>query len=45
MNNRDILIIHPSDPSTDFLCDIYKNINATVIRQHVSKSKLRRNVR
>ena len=41
MNNKKILVIHPADPSTDMLCDIYRDINATVIRQKISKSRLK----
>jgi len=42
MNNKKILVIHPADPSTDFLSIIYKDINATVIRQPISKSSLKK---
>lgn len=41
-NHQNILVIHPADPSTDFLSIIYKDINATVIRQKIPKSKLKR---
>jgi hypothetical protein len=35
------LIIHPSDPSTDFLCPIYKSIkNKEVIRGGITKQEL-----
>lgn len=27
------LVLHPKDPTTDFLCDIYRDINATVVRE------------
>lgn len=37
-----ILVIHPKDPTTDFLCPIYRDINATVLRHKVSKSKLKK---
>ena len=40
-NNDNILVIHPKDDTTDFLSVIYKDINATVIRQHCSKSRLK----
>jgi hypothetical protein len=39
---KNILVIHPYDPSTNFLCAIYKDINATVIRDTISKSKLKK---
>ncbi len=36
------LVIHPEDPSTEFLREIYANLNCTVIRQPVaSRSALR----
>lgn len=41
MNNKKILVIHPSDPTTDFLSVIYKDINAFVIRQSISKKRLK----
>ena len=40
--NENILVIHPADPSTDFLSIIYKDINATVIRQQTSNSELKK---
>lgn len=42
MNNKTILVIHPADPTTDVLCQIYRDINATVIRQKISTSKLKK---
>lgn len=42
MNNKNILVIHPADPTTDVLCQIYRDINATVIRQKIPKSKLKK---
>lgn len=39
--HKKILVIHPADPSTDFLSVIYKDINAMVIRQPISKSRLK----
>ncbi len=41
-NNSNILVIHPADPTTDVLCQIYRDINAMVIRQKISKSKLKK---
>ncbi len=41
-NNQNILVIHPSDSTTDFLSFIYKDINATVICQPISKSRLKK---
>lgn len=41
MNIDNILVIHPKDETTDFLSVIYRDINATVIRNPVSKSKLK----
>lgn len=41
-NHKKILVIHPADPSTDFLSVIYKDINAMVIRQPIPKSKLKK---
>lgn len=40
-NHKDILVIHPADTSTDFLSIIYSNMNATVIRQSIPKSRLK----
>jgi hypothetical protein len=42
MNNKNILVIHPEDPTTDVLCQIYRDINATVVRQPISSSKLKK---
>jgi hypothetical protein len=40
-DNRRTLVIHPMDPSTDFLCNIYSGIpNKTVVREGVDKSGL-----
>lgn len=36
------LLIHPKDPTTDFLSDIYSDKDWTVITSHKSKSELRR---
>jgi len=41
-NEEKILIFHPKDPTTDVLCQIYRDINATVIRNRISKSKLKK---
>ena len=41
-SHQKILVIHPSDPSTDVLCQIYRDINATVIRQKIPKSQLKK---
>ncbi len=41
-NHKNILVIHPADPTTDVLCKIYRDINATVIRQKTPKSKLKK---
>ncbi len=38
---NNILVIHPADPSTDFLKEIYKDITCTVINYNCSKSGLR----
>ena len=40
-NHQNILVIHPADPSTDFLSVIYKDISAMVIRQPTPKSRLK----
>lgn len=32
--NADTLVIHPEDPSTDFLCSIYDNIDCDVFRDY-----------
>jgi hypothetical protein len=40
MKNKKILVIHPKDPSTDFLSTIYKNMNAMVIRQEIDDKSL-----
>lgn len=42
ISSEKILVIHPSDPSTNFLCRIYRDINCTVIRNPISKSKLKK---
>ena len=39
------LVIHPKDPTTDFLCDIYSDKNWTVINKHISKSDLRKHIK
>lgn len=39
--NEKILVIHPVDPTTEFLSIIYRNLNAMVIRQPISKSRLK----
>ena len=41
-NHQKILVIHPTDHTTDFLSVIYKNINAMVIRQPIQNSRLRK---
>jgi len=41
-NHKKILVIHPADPSTEFLSVIYKDMNAMVIRQPIPKSQLKR---
>jgi len=41
-NHKNILVIHPADPTTDVLCQIYRDINATVIRKPIPKSKLKK---
>lgn len=38
------LVIHPKDPTTDFLCDIYSDKNWTIINKHISKSDLRKQI-
>jgi len=40
-NHKNILVIHPADPTTEMLSTIYRDINATVIRQPIGKSKLK----
>jgi len=35
-----ILVIHPNDPSTEFLREIYANVNCTVIRNRTSYDQL-----
>lgn len=35
------LVIHPRDPSTDFLCPIYASLGATVVREKTSDGELR----
>lgn len=39
---KNILVIHPQDPTTEFLSVIYSNINATVLRDTISNSRLRK---
>jgi len=39
--NIKTLVIHPSDPSTDFLNVIYADLECTVIRQNISDNELR----
>lgn len=34
------LVIHPSDKTTDFLKEIYSNIECTVVNENISHSKL-----
>lgn len=34
------LVIHPTDPSTDFLKQIYQGLDATIINENVSNSAL-----
>jgi len=36
------LVVHAPDPSTDFLCKIYENKDWTIMRENISKSKLRK---
>lgn len=36
------LIIHPKDTSTDMLCVVYKDMNCTIVRNHISTSALKR---
>lgn len=40
----DTLIIHPKDSTTDFLSEIYKDKDWTVITDHISKSQLKREI-
>lgn len=35
------LVIHPKDPSTDFLCEIYSDKDWTIVNSHKSKSQLK----
>lgn len=39
------LIIHPKDNTTDFLCDIYKDLHCTIINTQVSKSALKETIK
>lgn len=41
MNNEKILVIHPQDPTTEVLSIIYRDINAFVVRQPISKKRLK----
>lgn len=41
MKNANILVIHPKDVTTDVLSVIYRDINATVLRNPVSKKTLK----
>ena len=41
-----MLVIHPNDKTTDFLCEIYKNVDCELIRHgRCSKSVLRTKIR
>lgn len=35
------LVIHPKDPSTDFCCPIYADLDATVVRENKTDAELR----
>ena len=37
---KKILVIHPTDKSTDFLIPIYLNKECTIIRHELSRSEL-----
>lgn len=39
------LVIHPTDPTTDFLKVIYKDTDYTIINNIISKSKLRKEIK
>lgn len=37
-----ILVIHPADPTTDFLKDVYSELDCKIISKTISRSKLKR---
>lgn len=39
-----ILVIHPEDPTTDFLCDIYKEMWCTVVRTDIGDKAIREHI-
>lgn len=39
------LVIHPQDPTTDFLCNIYSDKDWSIINSHVSSRVLKESIK